>query len=65
VANDLYQEALAASDGDTRTAKLSRARGFAEAALKFHPPGQPPGFTQCLETKVLLKKIDLTQASVH
>jgi hypothetical protein len=26
LANDLYQEALAASDGDTRTAKLSRAR---------------------------------------
>jgi hypothetical protein len=65
LANDLYQEALAASDSETRLAKLDRARNYAEAALKFQPAGQAPGFAQCLETKVLIKKIDQNLASVH
>jgi hypothetical protein len=58
LANDLYQEALAASDSEDRTAKLERARAYAEAALKYHPAAQPAGFTQCTDTQVLIKKID-------
>ncbi len=65
LANDLYQEALAASDSESRLAKLDRARNYAEAALEYHPPGQAAGFAQCLDTKVLIKKIDQNIASVR
>jgi TIR domain len=58
IANDYYQEALATSDRDNRLGKLRDARQHAELALKYRRPDGVRGFSQCIDTQVLITKID-------
>jgi hypothetical protein len=63
LANDFYEEAQESKDVDIKNGKLALARGHAELARKYHHDNRD-GFEQCIDTLILLTKIDEAIASL-
>lgn len=57
LANDSFIEAESL-DGDARIARLANARDYVQQARRYNRPEGGVGFTQCLDSNVLLNRIE-------